>query len=63
MEKKAKKTNVVQKKATRKNLKRSIPPQKSPTDISNWIDRPLATPTGRIVIETDQTDDGIVIAE
>ena len=63
MDKKPKKVSSIQKKATKKTLKRVIPPQKSPTDISNWVDRPLATPSGRIVIETDQTDDGIVIAE
>lgn len=43
--------------------KPKIPPQESPTDISNWVDRPLNTPSGRVVIETDQTDDGVVIAE
>lgn len=43
--------------------KRAIPPQESPTDISNWVDRPLTTPGGRIVIETDQTTDGEIIAE
>lgn len=43
--------------------KRVLPPQQSPTDISNWVDRPLNTPNGRVIIESDQTQDGVVIAE
>ncbi|MCA9331951.1 hypothetical protein KC968_03365 [Candidatus Saccharibacteria bacterium] len=43
--------------------KRVIPPQSSPTDISNWVDRPLNTPSGRVVVETNQTVDGEIIAE
>lgn len=41
----------------------SIPPQASPQDTSNWDDRPFTTPTDRIVIETYQGDDRVVIQE
>lgn len=58
-----KKSDIPKDATTAKEKKRTIPPQKSPTDISNWVDRPLKTPGGRLVIESDQTDDGIVIAE
>jgi hypothetical protein len=41
----------------------SVPPQASPQDTSNWDDRPFTTPTDRIVIETYQGDDRIVVQE
>lgn len=40
-----------------------LPSQTSPQDTSNWDDRPFTTPTGRVVIETYQGNDGNVIAE
>jgi hypothetical protein len=40
-----------------------IPPQKSPTDTSNWDNRAFTTPNHRLVIETDQRNNGIVITE
>ncbi len=41
-----------------------LPPQESVGDISNWVDRDFTTPSGRVVIETDQTDPGDeIIAE
>jgi len=42
----------------------SIPPQKSPQDTSNWDERAFTTPTNRIVIETNQSNDNdIVVSE
>ena len=41
-----------------------LPPQTSATDTSNWENRDFTTPSGRVIIETDQTDpDGEIIAE
>lgn len=38
--------------------KKQLPPQKSASDTSNWENRQLTTPEGRVVIETSQTDKG-----
>jgi hypothetical protein len=41
-----------------------LPPQESATDTSNWDERSFTTPTGRVVIETDQQKtDKVHIAE
>ena len=42
----------------------TIPPQESATDTSNWDDRDFTTPSGRVIIETDQTNpDGDIVAD
>mgnify|MGYP000044065212 CR=1 FL=1 len=42
----------------------SLPPQESATDTSNWDDREFTTPSGRVVIETNQDDgDSEIVAE
>jgi hypothetical protein len=50
-------------KKPKKKVKNKIPPQKSAIDTSNWDNREFTTPSGRIVIETDQTDKKIIISE
>ncbi len=50
------------KKTTKKARKPvKLPPQKSPQDTSNWDERSFTTPSGRVVIETDQTQDNKII--
>jgi hypothetical protein len=45
-------------------LIKKLPPQSSPTDTSNWDDRTFTTPSGRLVIETEQPKKGdINVAE
>ena len=34
-----------------------LPLQSSPTDTSNWDDREFTTPSGKVVIETDQNSE------
>ena len=42
---------------------RKLPPQKSPTDTSNWDNRTFTTPSGRVIIETNQNEDGSTVIQ
>lgn len=46
---------------SRRNIK--IPAQKSATDTSNWDNRIFKAPNGRKIIETDQRNSTVNIAE
>lgn len=41
-----------------------LPPQESAEDTTNWENRPVTAPNGRLIIETYQgDDDGTTVAE